>query len=132
MTADLYGFLYHSQLASDADLSCVADIVKTARSFNKEHGITGILVFDGLRFCQYIEGPQSDLQDLINRIADDPRHEQFTPKFHAPVAGERLFGNWSMAYVLVDDSEPLDEMGQLDGQASLHKLQQMIPLLDVA
>jgi len=122
--------LYHSHIAPEADISCVADIVKTARNFNKVHEITGLLVFDGQRFCQYIEGPDDALQALIDRIAQDPRHVQFTPKYHAPCKGARLFAHWAMAYVLIDDEEPLDEMHALDGPSALAKLQALLPMLD--
>lgn len=132
MDTNLHAFLYHSRMASDADLGGIADIVKTARSFNKEVGITGMLVFDGQRFCQYIEGPQSAMQALIGRIGQDPRHTHFTPMHDAPLAGPRWFGKWSMAYVQVDDGEPLDELSRLEGLHALRRLQVLIPELDIA
>lgn len=132
MESSLACFLYHSRLAASADIRCVADIVKIARSFNKEHQITGMLIFDGQRFCQYIEGPQVQLQALIDCIAKDNRHTEFTPKHHAGLSGERMFGSWSMAYVLVDDAEPLDELNQLDGTQAVSKLLGLLPMLDIA
>ena len=131
MKEALFCFLYHSQIAPAAGLSCVADIVKTARNFNKEHQITGLLVFDGQRFCQYIEGPQSALQALIDRIGRDRRHHQFESKHHASLVGERMFACWSMAYVLVDDTEPLNDLECLDGMAAIRKLETLLPMLDV-
>lgn len=132
MALNMECVLYHSRMACDADLSCVAEIVKTARSFNKEAGITGMLVFDGQRFCQYIEGPAPVLRGLVDSIAQDARHTHFTIKHQGEVSGERLFAHWSMAYVLVDDSEPLDELNQLEGLQALSKLQALIPMLDIA
>lgn len=132
MEQGLQCFLYQSHLTTGMDISCVADIVKTARSFNKQHQITGILVFDGLRFCQYIEGPQAALQGLIGSIRKDPRHQMFTPKHDAQLDGKRRFSNWSMAYVLVDDEEPLDEISALNGQSALEKMETLIPMLDIA
>lgn len=125
-------FLYYSHLASDADLTCIAAIVKTARQFNKTESITGMLVFDGQRFCQYIEGPRGPLTALIDRIAQDPRHTNFTPQHYASVEGERLFSNWSMAYVVVDDDEPLDALSQLRGMQAVQQLTRLMPLLDAA
>ena len=132
MQEDLFCFLYHSKIAPDVGVSCVAEIVKTARSFNKEHQITGMLVFDGQRFCQYIEGPRQDLQALIDRIEVDARHHQFEPKHHAPLNGKRMFSNWSMAYVLVDDAEPLDDLERVVGPAAIEILESLIPMLDIA
>lgn len=53
--------VYSSQLAPSVPAECVADIVRTARQFNAAHGITGLLVFDGQRFCQYLEGPDAPI-----------------------------------------------------------------------
>lgn len=132
MDTRLNCFLYHSHIADNADLECVAHIVKTARGFNKEAGITGMLVFDGQRFCQYIEGPPSAIEALVARIAQDSRHTHFTPKYHGALEGPRWFDRWSMAYVLVDDSEPLDDLSQFEGLQALNKLQALIPVLDIA
>lgn len=128
----LHCFLYHSQIADAASISCVADIVRTARSFNKTVGITGMLVFDGQRFCQYIEGPAEPLQTLIDSIARDPRHKAFTPQHHSECSGERRYANWSMAYVLVDDDEPLQHLAPLRGEQAIVQLQELMPLLDAA
>lgn len=132
-TPELHCFLYRSHIAPTADIACVADIVKTARNFNKTQGITGILVFDGQRFCQYIEGPQPALQQLIDNIAKDPRHTAFTPLHQACCEPQRRFGNWAMAYVLVDDEdEPLQMLEGIHGPTAIEKLQTLIPMLDMA
>ena len=125
-------FVYFSKIAPDAEVSCVADIIKVARKFNKEHQITGMLIFDGLRFCQYIEGPHEPLQQLIASITKDPRHIEFTPKLACFDQKTRLFPNWSMAYVIADDSEPLDEVESMEGSSMLDKLHALLPILDAA
>lgn len=127
-------FIYCSQIHPNCDVSAVGDIVKVARSFNKEHGITGILIFDGLRFCQCIEGPAEHLNALIERIAKDSRHINFTAKHSVDDVTERLFSNWSMAYVLGDDDEPLNALESLEveGTSILERLQTLLPALDIA
>jgi len=57
--------LYCSELAPDLPPDTVASIVARARVRNGELGITGLLVFDGQRFCQHIEGPPGALQTLM-------------------------------------------------------------------
>lgn len=126
-----YCVLYHSKIAPTASINCVAEIVKTARSFNKMHDITGMLVFDGHRFFQYLEGPKRPVLDLLTAIADDPRHVEFTLQHHGERAEERMFRNWSMAYVLIDDSEPLADLDTIDGPSAIDKLRTLIPLLDI-
>lgn len=132
MSQNLFCFLYHSRIAPDAPVSCVADIIKTARSFNQQHEITGMLIFDGMRFAQYIEGPKEAIQGLIDRIGCDPRHHQIVPLLHAPLDGARRFARWSMAYALVDEQEPINELAALPAQAALHHFVQMQPMLDIA
>lgn len=132
LNSNLYCILYHSQLAPSAPISCVADIVKTARGFNKDHEITGILVFDGQRFFQYLEGPQQAVADLVKAIAADPRHVEFRLQHQGERMEERMFRNWSMAYVLVDDSEPLADLDAIEGESAMNKLKALIPMLDIA
>lgn len=132
LNSNLYCILYHSQLAPGAPISCVADIVKTARGFNKDHEITGILVFDGQRFFQYLEGPKQAVTDLVKAIAADPRHVEFRLQHQGERMEERMFRNWSMAYVLVDDSEPLADLHAIEGESAMNKLKALIPMLDIA
>lgn len=124
-------FLYTSRLVESAGVDCVADIVKTARAFNLENSITGILVFDGERFCQYIEGPKEPLDELITRIARDRRHFEFAPKLHRSVRGRRLFSGWSMAYAMVDDDEPLQRLAALTNDKALDELTTLLPTFDI-
>ena len=76
MTQDqtLYEILYCSTLVQDLSPRTVGAIVSQARGRNAEHGITGLLVLDGLRFCQHLEGPREAVQALMQRIERDPRH----------------------------------------------------------
>lgn len=132
LNSNPYCVLYHSQIAPGAPISCVADIVKAARGFNKDHDITGILVFDGQRFFQYLEGPKEAVMGLVVGIAQDTRHVHFRLQHQGPCAQERMFRNWSMAYVLVDDSEPLADLHGIEGESAMDKLRSLIPLLDIA
>lgn len=123
-------FLYQSKLAPGVDVTCVAQIVKTARAFNETAQITGILVFDGECFCQYIEGPSYQVQNLITLLAQDRRHVEFTPLLHLKREAYRRFDKWTMAYALVDDVEILGDIATHPGGTALERLQQMIPQLD--
>lgn len=125
-------FLYHSEIAADADIGCVAEIAKFSRVFNQAHDITGVLIFDGQRFVQYIEGPQAYVIALANKIALDTRHTNFTPLHQAQGITQRLFPQWAMAYVADDDAEPLASMLTAQGEAALSRLQKILPQLDAA
>lgn len=123
-------FLYQSKLAPGVDVTCVAQIVKAARTFNSSAGITGILVFDGERFCQYVEGPPDQVQALVEAIAQDKRHVDFTLLLHLKHEVCRRFHKWSMAYALVDDAEVLENVATQPGDSVLEKFQELIPMLD--
>lgn len=91
--------LYTSVLnQDDYDVLVVPDIFKTARANNSTLGITGILLFDGLNFTQYIEGDPESLDRLFNKIIQDKRHKNLV----VVSSGEqenRLYMNWGMGYV---------------------------------
>ena len=125
-------FLSHSLLASDASPTAVAEIVKTSRVFNDAHGITGLLIFDGLRFCQYLEGPALPVQALCARIAADRRHVAMVTTYAAESIKTRLFSRWAVAYVAVDEAEPLQALRSLQGPSALAQFQAFYPHLDMA
>lgn len=130
MQQKLQCFLYHSQLAPSAQVNCVADIVKEARDFNATHAITGVLMFDGHRFTQYIEGPHDKIERLVGMLAKDHRHINFTPQHYAPLTDGRLFADWCIAYAHIDSDDPLKEITTLQGDLAMEELAKILPELD--
>jgi hypothetical protein len=118
IVAALYEVLYVSTLAPEQPLSVVAEIAGRARQVNGELDITGLLIFDGQRFCQQLEGPRKTVLKLIERIRNDPRHVNVEVLHHAPLAGRR-FQNFSLAFSTVEDVDALARMERLDGDAAL-------------
>ena len=96
----------------------VAEIAGRARQVNAELDVTGLLIFDGQRFCQQLEGPQKAVLKLIERIRNDPRHINVEVIHHGPLAGRR-FQQFSLAFSTVEDVEALSRMEQLDGDAAI-------------
>lgn len=114
----LYEVLYVSTLAPDQPLSVVAEIAARARLVNADLDITGLLVFDGQRFCQQLEGPQKAVLKLIERIRNDPRHVNVEIVHNGPLAGRR-FQQFSLAFSTLEDVDALARMELLDGQAAV-------------
>lgn len=114
----LYEVLYVSTLAPEQPLSVVAEIAGRARQVNAKLDVTGLLIFDGQRFCQQLEGQQKAVLKLIERIRNDPRHTNVAVLHHGPLAGRR-FQQFSLAFSTVEDEEALARMEQLDGDAAL-------------
>ena len=125
-------YMYCSRMASDDVVNQVASIVKVAREFNASQGISGMLVFDGQHFCQYIEGPGEPLAELVGRIGRDPRHNRIRDLLPLGASEPRLFESWSMAYQIVDDSNGLERFFSLQGQEAVENLLRLIPELDRA
>ena len=118
IVAALYEVLYVSTLAPEQPLSVVAEIAGRARQVNGELDITGLLIFDGQRFCQQLEGPKKVVLKLIERIRNDPRHVNVEVLHHGPLAGRR-FQNFSLAFSTVEDVDALSRLERLDGDAAL-------------
>ncbi len=117
-SSSLYESLYVSTLAPDQPLSVVAEIAGQARIKNARLNITGLLIFDGMRFCQQLEGTQKEVLKLTERIRDDPRHTGVEILHHGPLA-ERRFRQFALAFMSVDDAEALSRLEKLDGAAAM-------------
>lgn len=127
----IYELIYVSTLDPQAPPTVVADIASKARRFNEANGITGLLVFDGMRFCQQIEGSQKQVLALLERIRDDPRHMNLEVVHHGPLA-QRRFRNFSLAYTTTDDEMVLAELEKLDAEPAVEAFVKLLGTLDLA
>src|SRR5689334_25199972 len=73
-----------------------------AGRLNALDGITGLLVFNGTRFSQTIEGGAEAIDDLIARLQRDPRHTDFQIVSDEPIAARR-FRSWDMQFLSVPE-----------------------------
>ncbi len=128
-SAKILEVLYVSTIADDAPISVVADIAAKARVWNLAHDLTGILIFDGLRFCQQIEGPQKEVLALIERITLDARHSNITIFHHGPL-NQRRFNDFSLAFTNVEDTEVVAQLEKLDGAAGVAAFIALLAQLD--
>ena len=76
------------------------DIHEAARHLNALDGVTGLLLFDGVRFLQIIEGSEAAIDALVERLRRDPRHSAFEIRDERLVS-QRAFPNWSMELLRV-------------------------------
>lgn len=129
-SAPLHEILYASVMAANAPLSIVADIAASARVTNQSQQITGLLVFDGMRFCQQLEGGHPEVAALMARIRRDPRHGQLDILHQGPLAGRR-FKRFSLGYTSHEDVDALERLAQLRGQAALDTFISLLPDFDL-
>ena len=92
---------YTSLARLDLQTSDLEDIHRRARELNALDGITGLLVFNGTHFMQIIEGAESAIQDLVERLREDARHTGFEIRDQRKVDA-RSFPDWSMELVRVN------------------------------
>lgn len=124
----LYEVMYVSTMAPDLPLSVVGEIAAHARLSNAALDITGVLIFDGARFCQQIEGYQKDVVALMELIYQDSRHCNVEMFHHGPLA-ERRFGHFSMAFSNTDDVAVLEKLEKLEGQPGVDALMALVEAL---
>lgn len=130
VSTQLYEVLYVSTLAPDTPINVVADITRKARLTNQAANITGLLIFDGLRFCEQLEGEQKNVVKLVERIQDDPRHTEMHILHNGPLDARR-FKRFSMGYALVEDTEALEAIKKLDGTPAVEAFLALLPTLDL-
>src|SRR5687768_10302885 len=94
---------YTSLARLDLQPSDLEDIHRTAREVNSLEGITGLLVFNGTHFLQIVEGSETAIDELVQRLRRDPRHTGFEIRDQRKVGG-RSFPDWSMELVRVNAS----------------------------
>lgn len=132
MTAlPLYEVLYTSELQASVPVSAIAGIVRRARGWNAAHQVTGLLVFDGGRFCHYLEGPAEPVHALALRISADARHVGFRRLHAATRTGPRRLEGHPLSYGLAYDEAEIDAVAALNGTAAIERLMQALPRLEL-
>jgi hypothetical protein len=106
----IFQIFYVSRATSIFDSPTVQSILQISRRNNARRDVTGCLLFSGRYFAQVLEGEERAVQELVARIAADPRHDGVRFMNEASRI-EREYGDWSMGYLhdlnLEDDLETL-------------------------
>ena len=93
----MHHIIYMSRATKSLTPATLAELLQQARQANEQHHITGALVYGEGQFMQLIEGEQSAVAALYERIAQDPRHEAVF-KVADKAISTRSFTEWSMAF----------------------------------
>lgn len=92
---DLKSLTYVSVARAGLSARDLADIHSEAIHFNALDGVTGLLVFNGARFAQVIEGVESAIDDLLGRLLADDRHHDLNVRDERGIE-VASFPDWSM------------------------------------
>jgi hypothetical protein len=86
--------------AAGANLLSIAEILGVSDRNNRRDNLTGMLLSHGGRFLQVLEGSRGDIDRLLERLRQDPRHRHIQVVSDEP-ASERRFGGWAMGQAQV-------------------------------
>ena len=128
---------YISMANTNITEAVLNDILYTSLKMNKEHDVTGMLLFSNNTFVQVIEGPQSSIDRLYELLLKDERHKNVVQTLYQRI-WERSFPDWQMGFTseteiflkgtegysdfLSNDSAELsDEIRQGIGRATLER-----------
>ena len=112
-----YQTIYSSESATPMQMEHLEEILEHARRSNAKRGITGALVYvDGV-FLQILEGDAEVVQELMEQISRDVRHETVTVLKQGEIPAA-IFRDWKMAYVSAT-SEQIAKWAGLSGTTAI-------------
>ncbi|PWR01801.1 blue light sensor protein [Meridianimarinicoccus roseus] len=79
------------------DEAVLSNILMDARKANARDGITGALICRSDIYLQWLEGPETAVEETLARIKRDDRHVELTLHVEGPVP-VRAFGDWAMLH----------------------------------
>jgi len=94
-------FVYVSRVAAGVESVKVDAIVADASAFNRDADLTGVLLYDGARFLQFLEGSEAALASAFERIRASSSHSDIV-ELGRGVLGQRLFPIWTMRWIPVE------------------------------
>lgn len=110
---DLVELSYLSEAISDMSFLGLMRLLESARAFNQQNGISGILLYDNQQFGQIIEGERASVMKAWKRIQEDKRHHRIE-LLEIREISERSFPDWLLRFyggeTLTRDYPALAEM----------------------
>lgn len=110
--------VYTSEATVPFDDAGLDAVLRHARRWNFDHGLTGLLLHCDGRIMQVLEGEEEELRPLLGRIAADLRHRNLVLLADGPIA-QRAFPDWSMGFAPLDPAAHERLSGFLDLRAPL-------------
>ena len=101
------------------------NLLTEARKTNQELEITGILLYTGSNFFQVLEGKESDIGFVFEKIKSNPKHSDIVVILKEAIS-KRSFEEWNMAYTRVSPDEIRDIVGYQD----IDNLSSSLPLFE--
>ncbi len=100
----LRSLVYCSEAVPGLTVNQIDDLTRDAAAHNLIAGVTGVLLSDGRRFLQYIEGPEDGMELTYFRIMNSRSHREIVELGHSR-GRVRRFPYWSMRWIPVEEPE---------------------------
>jgi hypothetical protein len=81
-------------------------ILEASRNGNERLQVTGLLLYKDASFMQLLEGEETTVRSLLEKITCDPRHYNVTT-LQSGETESRQFPDWSMGFRRLDQIEDL-------------------------
>ena len=111
MASEPLHIVYISRLAPHRDSTVFGNICLLARARNIDWGISGVLLFDGERFLQWLCGPPDKVSRLMRAIVADERHVDLRVLLETTLPATASAQLWRAGFV---DTDALDEFMAVD------------------
>lgn len=109
----VYQIVYTSMATNAMDDNELKNILLKARATNHELRITGLLLYSEGMILQVLEGEESVVRGLYEKIKADSRHTAVST-VSEEVVERRVFPDWSMGFVPLNLSEFVYIAGYVD------------------
>jgi Sensors of blue-light using FAD len=120
VTASNHQLLYVSRLVAGVRYDVFSAICQVSRRRNAETSLAGVLLFDGHRFCQWLEGPAASVARVRHSIASDSRHEFMSVLVDRPLpAPASAHEPWQAGYCGPDELDLLLGPERLDANQTM-------------
>ncbi|QKJ29983.1 BLUF domain-containing protein [Mucilaginibacter mali] len=102
--------IYISTAKKLLDTKELTDILHVSRRNNKQHHITGVLLYSEGTFIQLLEGEPESVNIVYDLIVRDSRHKNIIKLIHTST-DKRSFPDWTMGFKIIN----INDMGALEG-----------------
>lgn len=131
-SSSIHNVLYCSHATGVMTDEALARIVRASQQNNPGRGITGLLVYGGGMFLQWLEGPRAEVEALMTTLSTDPRHETIVRLQVLDGLKERLYPKWAMHSVAPREIREIliDCLSRAQTDRHAHVISLMIELLE--
>lgn len=125
----LIRLLYISRATGAITTTVTSSILESARVHNRVAGITGILCQGQGLFIQILEGERTSVNRLYGILIKDKRHHDVELVSIEEIQN-RKFPDWSMAHVIISESDPIIQMKHPEFDPFTASGEQLMSLVD--